>query len=65
MLCMAGCRGPAHEAPSNNAMMLDGILVPTELDPDITPVITATGAGARPYDGTPTSPARWNHELVL
>lgn len=46
-------------------MIVDGILGPTALDPEVTPVTTASGDDARHYYCTPTVPSRWNHQLVL
>jgi dienelactone hydrolase len=59
------CRGAPHDIPSNAANIADGVLVPTELDPRITPVTTASGNDARHYYCTPTVAASWNGQLVL
>jgi len=41
------------------------VLVPTELDPAVTPVTTATGGAPRHYYCTPTTTAGWNGQLVI
>lgn len=65
MLTVAACHTTSRDLPSNTAQMLDGILVPSALDPAITPVTTGSGADARHYYCTPTVPERWNGQLVL
>ena len=60
-----GCRAVPHDAPSNTAMIADGVIIPSLLDPAIKPVTTGSGADARHYYCTPTVRARWNGKLVL
>lgn len=63
---IAGChRAPHGPAPANASDIVDGTLVPTELDRDVSPVTTASGADARHYYCTPTRAAKWNGQLVI
>ncbi len=64
-LSLAACRAPAVDAPSNSATIREGLVVPTQLDPEVTPVTTASGADARHYYCTPVVPAHWNGQLVI
>lgn len=65
LAAIVACRSSPREAPSNAAMIADGVLVPTALDAATRPVTTASGADARHYYCTPTTPATWNGQLVL
>ena len=66
LLVLVACHGaPGRDTPSNRARTIDGVLVPSELDADVTPVTTATGGDARHYYCTPTTAADWNGQLVI
>ncbi|MBA3459384.1 MAG: hypothetical protein H0T46_05450 [Deltaproteobacteria bacterium] len=62
---IVACKSTPRDTPSNEAMIADGVLVPTELDSATKPVTTASGADARHYYCTPTTAAKWNGQLVL
>jgi len=65
VLVLAACKAAPRDTPSNAGSIADGVLVPTELDPEIAPVTTGTGGDARHYYCTPTTTAAWNGQLVL
>src|SRR4051812_50226259 len=60
-----GCRGAPHDVPSNAANIADGVLVPTEIDPQITPVTGTAGVDARHYYCTPTNAKSWEGQPVV
>lgn len=62
---VAGCVRTARPAPSNTARTVEGVLVPSQLDPAISAVTTASGADARHYYCAPSTPAAWNGQLVI
>lgn len=65
LAALVACHAAAPEAPSNSARTIEGVLVPSDLDPDVTAVTTATGGDARHYYCTPTTTAAWNGQLVI
>lgn len=64
-MALVACHGAPRETPSNSARIVDGVLVPTELDPGVVPVTSATGGDARHFYCTPTTTAGWNGQLVI
>ena len=65
VLACGGCPGVRHDTPSNVLPTAEGFLAPSDLDPEVHPITTGSGADARHYFCAPTIRARWNGHLVL